>query len=117
MSTLMSPKVFSYDGDDMLASTHLSSGFAAHEKRHLIENFLKDEHVFQLLYETVFSSQTENQHARDAVTLKTNSCGQVDIDGNELPRSYVREVSNANEQLFEAVVAGAASIKGGHRRN
>ena len=33
------------------------------EKRTIIEKFLKDEHVFQLLYDTVFASPLETLQA------------------------------------------------------
>lgn len=62
-----------------------------------------------MLYETVFTSAAESAKVRDAATLKTNSQGQVDLEGNELPREYVHRVSSGNEKLFEAVVAGTAA--------
>lgn len=40
----------------MLNNSHMP----ATDKRSLIENFLKDEHVFQLLYDTVFASPLES---------------------------------------------------------
>jgi hypothetical protein len=43
---------------------------------------------------------------KEAGILKTNSYGQADFFGNELSRTYVRQVTNENEKLFEAVVAG-----------
>ena len=47
----------------------------ANEKRKLVENFLKDEHVFKVLYDTVFSSALESGKTADAGTLKSNSLG------------------------------------------
>lgn len=102
----MSPNIYSNDTEEQVTSPKLSTGLAAHEKRHLIENFLKNEHVFQLLYETVFSSPIEKTQVKEAGILKTNSYGQADFFGNELSRTYVRQVTNENEKLFEAVVAG-----------
>ena len=56
LQTLTSPGgVFSSEGEETVTTTTLKP----HEKRVLIDKFLKDEHVFQLLYETVFASQNE----------------------------------------------------------
>ena len=116
----MSPNIYSVDAQEVLTSSKVSDGLAAQEKRHLIENFLKNEQVFQILYDTVFSSPTEKTQAKEAGILKTNSYGQADFDGNELSRTYVRRVTNENEKLFEAVVAGTKSglkKNNGHKRN
>mgnify|MGYP001230638187 CR=1 FL=1 len=58
-STLTSPQMFT--DREIGVSTNLNQGqhIAAHEKRQIIENFLKDEDVFQLLYDTVFASPLE----------------------------------------------------------
>lgn len=73
---MMSPKTFLSDGgNDNVASTIAASNFTVQEKRQLVEKFLKDDHVFQMLYETVFTSAAESVKAREAATLKTNSFG------------------------------------------
>jgi len=57
-SPLTSPNgVDQFFSANMTSSSHLR--LSDFERRQIIENFLKDEHVFQLLYETVFSSPTE----------------------------------------------------------
>ena len=48
---------------------------------------------------------------REMHTMKSNSRGQENLHGKELDRSYVHKVSNKNEQLFEAVVAGTTIDK------
>ena len=83
---------------------------AAQDKRQIIEKFLKDEHVFQLLYDTVFASPIETVHAQETRTLKSNSRGQNDQDGRELSRKFVNQVSDANEQLFDAVIQGSSNL-------
>lgn len=35
-----------------------------HEKRQIIDNFLMDENVFKVLYDTVFKSPAEVRHTR-----------------------------------------------------
>ena len=63
-STIGSPQLFTER--EVGVSTNLSQGqpiMAAKEKRQIIENFLKDDHVFQLLYDTVFVSPLETLQA------------------------------------------------------
>ena len=73
-SHVSSPQVFSDDGHP-LSSAATSARLTANEKRKLVENFLKDEHVFKVLYDTVFSSALESGKTADAGTLKSNSLG------------------------------------------
>ena len=75
-STVTSPKT--HFDHDFGASTHTATNrLTANDKRALIQNFLKDEQVFQLLYDTVFSSPMETmQNIKDqTLSMKTNSVG------------------------------------------
>ena len=60
-ATLTSPQTF---GDERALSSERATlstqkMFKEHEKREIVENFLMDEQVFRVLYDTVFSSPTE----------------------------------------------------------
>ena len=66
---------FSDEGDPTSSAATTSNRLTVGDKRKLVENFLKDEHVFKVLYDTVFSSNMETGLAQDAGTLKSNSFG------------------------------------------
>ena len=108
MTSLHSPNedLFSNELGSPLSST---LRLTADEKRSLIDNFLKNEHVFKLLYETVFKSPLEDRQVRESQILQTNSMGQFDLAGTELAPNFVNSVCDENEDLLEAVIQGATS--------
>ena len=75
MATLTSPNSFhdenalNSDRGALSQQTRLRD----HEKRQIVENFLMDDQVFKVLYDTVFTSPVEARQRRPEELIKTDS--------------------------------------------